>query len=349
MLVLKRLRKLLNRHFKEMKWRAVLALLLFYGLSSWYLLSLAGEEALTGADFLYWLVVTASTVGYGDLSPTTPAGRALVALYIIPAGLGLFALTIGKFAAFSAFQWRKGIMGLKQLSLNNHIVVLGWNEHRTLSLLQLLITEAEHNLNREICLCVAEDMDNPMPGSIEFVRTISLNDEGGLLRAEIGSASTVLIDCAQDDQTLSAALNIYNLNPSAHIIAYFRDESLSKLLKQHCPTIECTPSVSTELMVKSAMDPGSSILHQELLNAGNGMTQYSVVMPNNLPEVTVRDLYVPLKEQYHATLIAIDLDSDGKPEVNPSLEQRVKPGCTLYYIAAQRLKALDWAALSGHH
>lgn len=346
MLVFKSLRKLIYRHFKNMRWQAVAALLLIYCFSSWVLLRWAGESALLGSDFIYWLIVTASTVGYGDLSPETPLGKSVVAFYIIPFGLSMFALTAGKFAAFSAFQWRKGVMGLKELDLNDHIVVVGWNEDRTLSLLKLLREEAQQYRNRDICLCVAAEMENPMPGAIEFVRALSLNDEEGLKRADIADASTIIIDCAQDDQTLSAALNIYNLNSSAHMIAYFRDESLSKLLKQHCPNIECTPSVSTEMMVKSAMDPGSSLLHHELLNATTGMTQYSVVMPERLPEITVRDLYISLKEHYSATLIAIDLDNDGKPEVNPSLEHRVKPGCTIYYIAAKRLRELDWASLT---
>lgn len=345
--IFKSLRKLIYRHFKIMKWQAVLALLLLYGVSSWLLLFLAGESNLINQDYLYWLVVTASTVGYGDLSPETALGKAIVAFYIIPFGLGMFALTVGKFAAFSAFQWRKGVMGLKELNLDDHIVVVGWNEHRTLPLLKLLKTEAKQNLNRDICLCVADEMENPLPGVIEFVRCISLNDESGLERAGLKEASTIIIDCTQDDQTLSAALNIYNLNPQAHIIAYFRDESLSKLLKQHCPTIECTPSVSTEMMVKSAMDPGSSILHHELLNATTGMTQYSVVVPESIPEMSVRDLYVPLKEQYSATLIAVDLDSDGRPEVNPALEQRVRAGCTVYYIAETRIKDFNWALISG--
>jgi voltage-gated potassium channel len=329
-----------------MRWQAVFALLLVYGLSSWLLLSYAGETSLTGKDFLYWLLVTASTVGYGDLSPETNLGKSITAFYIIPFGLGMFALTVGKFAAFSAFQWRKGVMGLKDLDLQNHIVVVGWNEQRTLPLLKLLRTETQQNLNRDICLCVAEEMENPIPGTIEFVRALTLNDADELERASITEASTIIIDCARDDQTLSAALNIYNLNASAHMIAYFRDESLSKLLKQHCPTAECTPSVSTEMMVKTAMDPGSSILHHELLNATTGMTQYSIIMPENLPEISVRDLYVPLKENYGATLIAVDLDNDGKPEVNPTLEKRIKPGCAIYYIAENRLKDLDWSAIT---
>ncbi|WP_299179351.1 potassium channel protein [uncultured Neptuniibacter sp.] len=346
MLVFKSLRKLIYRHFKNMRWQAVLALVLLYGSSSWLFLYLAKEQNITGQDFIYWLIVTASTVGYGDLSPETPVGKMIAAFYIIPFGLGIFALTAGKFAAFSAFQWRKGVMGLKELNLDKHIVVVGWNEQRTLPLLKLLKTEAKQHLNRDICLCVAEEMENPMPGTIEFVRARSLNDDSDLKRADIEDASTIIVDCAQDDQTLSAALNISNLNQTAHIIAYFRDENLSKLLKQHCPNIECTPSVSTEMMVKSAMDPGSSILHHELLSADTGMTQYSTVMPEKLPEISVRDLYIPMKEHYGATLIAVDLDSDGKPEVNPALDKRVKPGCTLYYIAEKRLKDLDWAGLT---
>jgi voltage-gated potassium channel len=345
MLVFKGLRKLIHRYFKNMKWQALFTLLLLYGFSSWLLLNMAGEEALSGHDFIYWLIVTASTVGYGDLSPSTVMGKTIVAFYIIPLGLSLFALTVGKFAAFSAFQWRKGVMGLKELHLNDHIVVVGWNDQRTLGLLQLLKTEAKLYRNREICLCVEADMENPLPGNIEFIRTVSLNDSDALSRACIEKASTIIIDTSRDDQTLSAALNIYSKNKAAHIIAYFRDESLSTLLKQHCPTIECTPSVSTELMVKSAMDPGSSILHHELLNAETGMTQFSIVVPEYLPEVSVRDLYIPMKENYAATLIAIDLNADGKPEVNPSLEQRVRPGSTLYYIAATRLKNLDWDAI----
>ena len=63
MYVFKSLRKLVYRHFKNMKLPAVLAMLLLYGLSSWFLLYIAEEEALIGADFIYWLIVTASTVG----------------------------------------------------------------------------------------------------------------------------------------------------------------------------------------------------------------------------------------------------------------------------------------------
>ncbi|MFC6669304.1 potassium channel family protein [Marinobacterium aestuariivivens] len=131
--LLRRLRKLVYHHFKEMKWQALLLLLLGYVLINWLVLSRLGEQDLTGSDYFYWLLVTASTVGYGDLSPETAGGKLYTAFVVIPFGLGLFAVTVGKIAAFSAYQWRKGLMGLKALNLSDHILVIGWDPVRTLS------------------------------------------------------------------------------------------------------------------------------------------------------------------------------------------------------------------------
>ncbi|MBY4676351.1 ion channel [Marinobacterium arenosum] len=340
------IRRLIYRHLKQMNWQALGVMLAIYVSLCWLLLKAAGETALLGDDFLYWLVVTASTVGYGDLSPASHGGKLIVALVVIPFGLGLFALTVGKLAAFSALQWRKGIMGQKDLNLHDHILVIGWNPERTTSLLKLLQLEARQYRNRNLCLCVTDEMENPLPGEIEFIRSQAFNDDEDMDRACIADASTLIVDTGTDDSTLTAALYAYSRNPQAHIIAYFRDESLSRLLKQHCPTVECAPSVSTEMLVKAAMDPGSSLLHQELLTAGSGMTQYSTTYPDGLPELSVRDLFIPLKEHYGATLIAVDLDHDGRPDLNPSLDKRIKAGSLIYYIAPGRIKNFDWQALA---
>ncbi|WP_240476492.1 potassium channel family protein [Marinobacterium rhizophilum] len=346
MLLLKRLRKLIYHNFKEMKWQGLLASLLVYVLLCWLVLQLLGETALAGTDYLYWLIVTASTVGYGDLSPATTGGKLFSAVFVIPMGLGLFALTVGKIAAFSAYQWRKGIMGMKALNLNEHILVIGWDPERTPQLLRLLLIEAQHNLGRTLCLCVSDEIENPLPGEIEFVRVSAYNDPTDMQRSCIDQASSIIIDCARDDSTLAAALYSYSRNPTAHSIAYFRDQSLSELLRHHCPNIECTPSVAVELMVKAAMDPGSSALHRQLLSAGDGMTQYSVRYPAQVAPISIRRLYAPLKERYQATLIAVDLEADGEPEVNPSLDLELHPGAVIYYIAPTRIREFDWAALA---
>ena len=68
-----------------------------YVFISWLSLYLVGETDLTSSftTFAYYLVVTASTVGYGDLSPTSVAGRWIVILFVIPGGLSLFSALLG--------------------------------------------------------------------------------------------------------------------------------------------------------------------------------------------------------------------------------------------------------------
>ena len=126
------------------------------------------------------------------------------------------------------------------------------------------------------------------------------------------------------------------------MIAYFKDESLSDLLKIHCPNIECTPSVDLEMLVKAAMDPGSSLLHHELLNVEQGMTQYSLRYRGE-KDICAQALFVWLKETYEATLIAISA-AKGKIQVNPPNDTLITPGTVLYYIADERIDGIEWSS-----
>ncbi|MFT4789509.1 MAG: voltage-gated potassium channel, partial [Paraglaciecola sp.] len=99
-LMLPRIRKILVKYFAEMRWYTILVGMGLYSVICWLMMIVAGEEALTHpTDFIYWLVVTASTVGYGDLSPVTTMGKYFVSLFVIPVGLSFFALIIGRAAS----------------------------------------------------------------------------------------------------------------------------------------------------------------------------------------------------------------------------------------------------------
>ena len=344
-----KLRKILVKVFAEMRWYSILLALLFYLVTSWLLLFITGEEALTQpTDFIYWLAVTASTVGYGDLSPTTKAGKYLVALYIIPVGLSIFGLILGRLATWVSYQWQRGAKGLKDLDVKDHILVLGWNGQRTTKLLNLLIKERiASEDNPTIVLCVRADIVNPMPGEIEFVNVSSFSHDIDMDRACISQARVVLMDNPEDDLTMTTALYCSQRNPSAQMVAYFNDESLAGLLQKHCPNVECTPSVAVEMLAKSAFDPGSSLLHHDLLDVKEGQAQYSVTVPATVSSLKIDNIFDVLKRQYQATLIGMSKHNDKlNIQVNPDLNATLSSGDKIFYIAQQRITDLDWQAFS---
>lgn len=344
-----KVRKILSRYFAEMRWYTVVLALAFYGISSWLLLFLAGEEGLLDpSNFFYWLVVTGSTVGYGDLSPTTTAGKYLVSLYVIPLGLSIFALVIGRIAAWVSTQWHKGVRGLKTLQLEKHIVVIGWNGQRTLQLLTLLLKEKAESADQpDIVLCVRVDIENPMPGKIEFVKVNSFNQDEEMDRACLADAKVIVMDNPEDDLTMTTALYCSQRNPGAHKLAYFKDESLVRLLQQHCPNVECTPSVAVELLAKSAFDPGSSLLHYDLLSVQDGQAQFSIEIPTHSPQLKAEHLFQKFKLNYGATFIGyVGKDNKHQVNLNPDLDTPLQAGDKVFYIAPQRIKNLDWASLA---
>lgn len=345
--LLLQIRRLIAVHLARPSGYTIALLLAFYFCSSWALLFLSGEKQLVdGVNFVYWILVTASTVGYGDLSPQTAMGRWLVALYVIPVGLTLFAMVVGRFVAFLASQWRKSARGLSSLNMQNHILVIGWNGNRTLRLLKLLLREQQfHPHPSQIVLCVTADMENPLPGSVEFVRVNSFTDDQEMDRANIGHARSIILDNAQDDITMTSALYCNSRNPRAHTIAYFQDEKLAPLLTRHCPNVECTPSVGVEMMAKAAVDPGSSLLHHQLLDVNEGMTQYSIEYPAAEQPRPLQAFFGHFKKHHHATLIGVADTRGGRIDINPPLEREIGGGSIIYYIADERIAAVNWKQL----
>ncbi|MCP4138765.1 MAG: two pore domain potassium channel family protein [Chloroflexi bacterium] len=59
----------------------------FLGLGTWFYARVEGWGVL---DSLYFSVITLTTVGYGDFSPQTPAGKIFTIIYIM-VGLGLIS------------------------------------------------------------------------------------------------------------------------------------------------------------------------------------------------------------------------------------------------------------------
>ena len=148
---------------------------------------------------------------------------------------------------------------------------------------------------------------------------------------------------------LAAALGAASVNAEAHMVVYFEQRGFADLLHAHCPHAECNVSLSIELMVRSAQDPGSSRVQRQLLSTLEGPTQFSLTVPNDIGESRYGPLFAALKTEHDVTLFGMAETALGDDLIlNAPSDQKINPGAILYFMSAQRIEPgdIDWSELS---
>lgn len=354
MFKLKYLARLFYVNMAKLTWGVVFTIILLHMAVSFFGLTVAAEPIIkTNIDFLYFWIVTSSTVGYGDMSPTTELGKMLVMFWMIPGGIGIFGMLLGKISTGISGKWRKKMHGHGDFSkLEDHIVIFGWTDTRTRRMIDLIFGD-EKRENREIVLCTTNDMENPFPDLIHFVRGDSLTSDDLLLRSGVKTAARVIILGVDDHETLAASLAVYNETRSdsgrtEHIVAYFQEENIARMFKKHCPTAECAVSLSVESLVRAAQDPGSTRIQEQLLSTLIGPTQFSLTVPDGFEEKYGK-LFTFFKDKHEATLFGVASTLTGDDlTMNAPSDFNVLPGNILYFMASSRIKAKDvnWETIS---
>lgn len=335
--VLAKLLSNLRAHVAQLGWGVLLAAFLAHMLSSWALMALAGE-ALAAADiWLYYYVTTATTIGYGDYSPETTPGRYIAALWLMPGAIGLFAAFIGKTTSLLVDLWRARMRGKHDYSnLESHTVLVGWHGEATERMVDLLLGDSSSSTDH-IVLIAIEEMENPLPDKIKFVRGDSFANPALLRRAGVPTAERILIYGSSDEQTLATAFAVLALKPVGHVVVHFAEPESAALLRSHYPQVECTQSLAVEMLVRASQDPGVSRVTTDLLSVLQGPTSFSMCLPAELPPMAFGELLIAWKRDHDATLLGYARQGEADFRLNPAFNAPVAGGDLVYYMAVQRL------------
>lgn len=286
-------------------------------------------------DYTWWFIVTATTVGYGDISPSSPGGRAS-AVVIMLLGVGLIAITVAKIAEEMVDFGKRRMRGLTQLNEEGHLVILGYCRGETETLVdELLHDESEEG--RTIVLCAEDLEENPMPDRVRYVRG-DLSSDDVLERACIAKASRLLVHCQDDNQTLVVTLAARSVNQQAHIVARVQKEASQVHLRRIDPQIECVRSLSIQLMVHAVQDRGTTAVIASLLSHASDDTVFRMQLPPNGRSWTFGALQRAFKEKMDVTAVGIaGPDGIADLDVNPASSAQVPGGSSLFYLAGRRV------------
>lgn len=316
----------------ELHWSVLLGLLAAHMLAAYALLAWAGEAELMGLPaFLYWYGTTASTVGYGDLSPKSDAGRLIVAFFVMPGAIALFTTAIARAFAGVSARWRRRRMGMGSYNrMTGQIVLVGYDADRTPRMIDEIVADGQ---GHEIVLVAAQALDGDA-ATHRFVRAATLTSPADLARAGVATAGRVVVYAPTDAETLAATLAVTALNDAGHIVCFLRDPDTARLLNAHCPKVEVVLTPTVELVVKALSDPGSSRLITQLAShTDNGATLYATV-------ARVAGSFDDAADRLRAAggvLIATCAGDTASPSFDP--DGQVAVGDRLFYVARTRIAA----------
>ncbi len=163
-------------------------------------------------DAVYWVLVTITTVGYGDFTPETTGGRITFVLVAL-GGIGTIAYVIEQLVSFSTKRALKKLFGSEAMKMKKHTIIVGWN------------TKAEEAVKElqnedEAFLVVGSELNQAELNAREILHISGDPTKSETLkRCGIEAAKTMMIPLENDSETIMIALAARKLNPGIKIVA----------------------------------------------------------------------------------------------------------------------------------
>lgn len=273
-------------------------------------------------DALWYAIATVTTIGYGDLTPTTAAGRA-VGVALMLGGATLFAAVTASVASVLVARRIREGRGLDHVKLDGHLVICGWNQYAE-RVLEAFFGGRE---GANVSIAVVNEMPEEVMSQLllrhrgrplEYVRGDPAT-ESVLTRANVrgARAGIVLADAshglggANDDRTTLVTLALKSARPDLRVTAEALDlKSETHLRRAGADDIVISGEFNGFLLSSAAMAPGIAQVVRPMLSlSGNELRR--IAIPAEFVGRTFNELAAALRARDGFLAIALVSENPG--------------------------------------
>ena len=279
-------------------------------------------------DSLYVTAQTLTTVGFGDLAPTTPAGRAFATVFMmVGVGVVLYALTTTVQSIVHSELFSTYGRSRKMSNMRDHFIICGAGRVGS-HLLRSLTATNENFLVVETDAAKVEalaDLGIPV-----LARDATL--EESLREAGVEHARGLAACLPDDADNVYVVLTARDLNPDIHIVARAAEEQAeSKLIRAGANRVVAPTIIGGHRMAMALTKPavGDFLDSVTANDLELGFEQLEVAPASSLVGRKLSETVI--RSELNIVIVSIRR-SDGQIVFNPSGEARLQGGDMLIAI-----------------
>lgn len=314
---------------------AVLFILTIGTIGYWYL----GEKQNSLLDCFYMVVITISTVGFGEVIDLSgnPAGRVFT-IFIAISGIGVLFYSITNMTAFVVegelknLFWRKK-MEKMAVKCSDHYIICGAGNVGVHIMSELLATDNPF-VAVDISRKAIEELTDDFRGQV--LLQADATDNSALVKAGIERAKGLFAVTGDDYLNLVICLTAKQLNSSVKVVARCDDTKNAEKIEKAGADSVVSPNFIGGLRMASVMIRPTvvSFLDNMLRDQDRNLRIEEISAPSSFAEKTLTSLN--LKQYSNLLLLAIK----GRETVlyNPPDDTVIKPEDTLMFMCCPEEK-----------